>query len=877
MGKGSRNRDLRGAERYENPAKNVKKKPKAPMPKWLKTTIAIALVVAIVFGVVAIVLVNNGFIQRNRILVESKSGKFDVNQQMATYIAWYNLYQTGVWYYNLYAQMGSVNANSSPDLMGLSYAMELQNDLRSGISGVKDQLLEYVALCDAADASGMTLSEEDLESIDKSIEALWALKKAVGYAAVSEKIFLEDYMAPGMKEKDIRAALELMALANKYALSEQSKIEKNLMNDTTGKLVAYRDANLNKFYSAKYLSYTVETEADRAFVESLAALTTPEAFKEAVLKNYFDNNYKGIFNKYTTQVTVEKDFSSISGKQDTTGGTAWTDAVGQIDGWAKQTYVKEGSALHADIQGWLFNVSRAKYDSVKLSADGQYYVITIASIVKDGENVTSVEAYIKSYADDAAAMTDYDKIADKKDIAAGNAWSEAVAEIEGLTLETYQKATSTLPQAVKDWLFANDRNAFHTQMFTPDKTNDNKFYLVTVKKVTKGAEADDVTVEAYIKTYENSEGESYGGDDAYKTSAYAFLKYLMLNAEKPTVDYKTANEKANALKEKLTADGADVEAILGAVEGLVTVKAANKPASIPAAVTDALKDVKAEDVGKTKMGSDSKTGIYYLIYVDAVENANVDYRYASFESDMFRKIVDDLEVGAEKVVPTEKSVYADVEADAEKSPFAAWISELTANGDAKVLPFIREKNQTAWFTEKVTEDVKKDDGTTETKEKTVYSAYIIVDTMKYDTESTKIHGGYLKVTGDNKESDANKVKDSLKGKTYAELIAAFYSNGATTSYNSGIKLDTINDEEVKAWFESADRTTNEIAVIDGKDGNKYVVVFIEKLIGWESDVKTDYVTETCKQMVEDLKKDYTFNEKKLEKIPTAETTTAAAA
>jgi hypothetical protein len=348
----------------------------------------------------------------------------------------------------------------------------------------------------------------------------------------------------------------------------------------------------------------------------------------------------------------------------------------------------------------------------------------------------------------------------------------------------------------------------------------------------------------------------------------------VLDTEKPEISYQSASEKANALKDKLKADNADVNAILGAIEGLITVSETEKPNSIPAGVNTALKD--AKEAGNVLIGSEEKTGVYYVIYVDEVADTHTYYRYASFESDMFRQMASEMDTAVTKVLPAEKAISA--APDAEADTFAAWISELTKSGESKVLPFVRAKHEAKMFTEKQSEEQKKADGSTETVEKTVYSAYIITDTMAYDDESTKIHGGYLKLTGSSAQADAEAVVGKLRGKLYADLVAAFYSAGATTSYNAGFTTDSINDETVKAWFESADRYSGEIAIITGKDGNTYVVAFVERLIGWQSDVKTTYVTEQCTNWVKELKAAYVFNEDKLAKIPTAETvaTTAAA-
>ena len=102
MGKGNRNRQFHYQERLDNPQKNdyKKKKKKAAAPQWLKPAIGLVLAIAIVFTIAASIVTNNGMIQRNRVLIKSQSGKFDVTQQMATYIAWQNLYSQGYWYWS---------------------------------------------------------------------------------------------------------------------------------------------------------------------------------------------------------------------------------------------------------------------------------------------------------------------------------------------------------------------------------------------------------------------------------------------------------------------------------------------------------------------------------------------------------------------------------------------------------------------------------------------------------------------------------------------------------------------------------------------------------------------------------------------------------
>ena len=100
MGKGRRNRERSLQDRLANPAaKNLKTKKKSGMPSWLTSVIAVLVVVVILLPLIISAIQESGFFPRHRILIESTSGEFDINQQMATFIAWESLYESGLTYY----------------------------------------------------------------------------------------------------------------------------------------------------------------------------------------------------------------------------------------------------------------------------------------------------------------------------------------------------------------------------------------------------------------------------------------------------------------------------------------------------------------------------------------------------------------------------------------------------------------------------------------------------------------------------------------------------------------------------------------------------------------------------------------------------------
>ena len=164
MGKGKRNRQLHIEDAVGAPAKHQNKtKKQFVWPKWAKIAICAVLLVAIIGGIVAASLINSGIVYRNRILVESKSGKFDVNQQMAAFILWQTVYQQAFYEYyytswGMYQDTNKILENylSANDYAVISATSYVSNYLKTGINSMEDYLTEMVASADAALEAGLT-------------------------------------------------------------------------------------------------------------------------------------------------------------------------------------------------------------------------------------------------------------------------------------------------------------------------------------------------------------------------------------------------------------------------------------------------------------------------------------------------------------------------------------------------------------------------------------------------------------------------------------------------------------------------------------------------------------------------------------------------
>lgn len=390
MGKGSRNR-----QSHQNKVVHAKKnKKKFYAPKWLNSAIAIVIAAAVLIGIVAAILVDNGVNRRGRTLLESKSGKFDVNQQMATYMAWQNLYYQGLYYWSLSSQMGdsSIQKQYEQDEYALMMASTLSANLRDGIDDVVDQIKTYVAFCDAAYERGITLDDSDRETIQATIDELKGMKDGTMYATVSFSTFLEDIMAPGMRESDVEDALEIMMLYSKYSTLCKSELEQGVNADI---MAAYRDQNPASFYNIGYLTFNADT---KAFAEELKACTSIKEFKEKILNHHFDENYKGYYNKYTTVVTATEELNSLSNKT----GDAWTEAKNAITGWDATTDYTDNAdnTLPVDVKTWMFDSARKQYETTVKTTDTTVYLITLETVADANAAAGSktVKAHIKQYA-----------------------------------------------------------------------------------------------------------------------------------------------------------------------------------------------------------------------------------------------------------------------------------------------------------------------------------------------------------------------------------------------------------------------------------------------------------------------------------------------
>ncbi|HBF15769.1 MAG TPA: hypothetical protein DDW30_08885 [Clostridiales bacterium] len=422
MGKGNRNR-LDRAEAVTEPKKTSAKVKKArkPMSKTLKVTIACALAVLIVCGIVVSALWSNGVFRSRTPLVKSTTGDYNLTKASATYLLWESQINYMI---NLYTQWGIINSSNASSYYGnflsnnrSTFATE--DAVVKALNQSKDSLTGYVAVCDIADTLDVTLTREEIkEAKDNALTALntWVSiaeqtalanlqsgSKGSGDSKVaytqkdyrkdtcsSVNEFLKKYVSPGITKQDVMDAAVIAALYNKALTEKSERIEASLIENgvmTAEALEKYRDNNKADFFSTDYLQYVTEDAELIEALKNITADTEDEKIKEikkTIATAVAEKVYPALFNKHATGANAEATelYNKIK------DGGKFTEA--DLKGYGLDYYE---SKLAEDIsvekvKSWITDSSREanNYDTIAVAEDGIYVAVFISKETKDSKD-----------------------------------------------------------------------------------------------------------------------------------------------------------------------------------------------------------------------------------------------------------------------------------------------------------------------------------------------------------------------------------------------------------------------------------------------------------------------------------------------------------
>ena len=433
MGKKSR---VKAARKIENEALKEKlAKEQAQKKKTTKLVVtmvtAIVLVLAIVFGTVAAV-TGSGVLLRNAVSMYTDNIKVD--NAILSYF-----------FYNEYYNTLSVNSAILSQL-GLNTSLSLKAQNYSGsltwfdyiMGHTTSDLSSYLVLAEAAKVEGLELDDEDRKGIDDIIANLEKNAKEVG---VSLKKYIEVSYGRGVKEDDVRRALEIAFLYDKKNAEIIDSLE-----ITKDEITKHYDENKNDFNYVDYIGIDVTadmyfgdevpenaSETLKALADKIAAAKTVDEFK-AEIRSYYTEAYKNAGEELSAE-DLEKRVEAVVNT--------------------------EYSYYDEDFDKWAFDASRKAGDTtVIVDEEGTHsvYFLTKTAYRLDytTKNVRNILFKPANYKDDAEA-----KAAAEAVLATWNAGEKTEAAFEALADEHNEDSASLYEDVAKgmmvsefeDWIY----------------------------------------------------------------------------------------------------------------------------------------------------------------------------------------------------------------------------------------------------------------------------------------------------------------------------------------------------------------------------------------------------------------------------------------
>ena len=213
----------------------VKAQKKDNTTLWITLAIVLLLAVSILLYAFSA----SGITARNTVVIESENYKVDA--AMVSYYENYVYQNIYYQYYQIYYQYASLLGGDITSYIQNAIASSGIDFFSEGVEMIKSILI----LCEDAKAEGITLDEDDIASIEAELKSYKGQYKAM--------------FGEGVKESDIRKAIEIQVLATKYV----EKFEDEALAAITDEDInTYMENNKESFYVTNYLKadLTVKSE-----------------------------------------------------------------------------------------------------------------------------------------------------------------------------------------------------------------------------------------------------------------------------------------------------------------------------------------------------------------------------------------------------------------------------------------------------------------------------------------------------------------------------------------------------------------------------------------------------------------------------------------
>ncbi|MBR3639629.1 MAG: hypothetical protein IKN50_03395, partial [Clostridia bacterium] len=304
MGKGQRAKKAANAAKF-----TANKEEKKGKIKGILIGVAVA---AVLLALVALTIFNlskdQGWTEGNEVVMSTEN--YSVNQGMFAYFfreSYMNVYNT---YQSIFGDEVSKYIDTSKSLKEQAYGSDGQTWYDYILEQTKTTVSEYLVLCEAARAEGVTIGNEEQTELNTELSAIKDGAKTAGFSSSGD--YIRAVFGVGVNEGKIKKALEIEHLAVKYARVISDGVD---VSDEV--LEAKYNEDPDNYDKVSYLAYTFNmndllpeaeestedaegaeetvepTEEEiaaakasiKASADELAAVKTEEEFKEYV-KNY---------------------------------------------------------------------------------------------------------------------------------------------------------------------------------------------------------------------------------------------------------------------------------------------------------------------------------------------------------------------------------------------------------------------------------------------------------------------------------------------------------------------------------------------------------------------------------------------------------------
>ena len=228
------------------------------IPNWLLTTIVGVVIFAVLLTCAATLLASSGVVNRFSTAAKSEDYKVNGNMMLYFYSSTYNNFASNYSTYLKYLSLGEstpISEHHNIVIGSVDASKQYDTALFSDYVGktwfdyfmtqTQESVKSMLIYCEAADELGVTLTDEDIQSIDDAIDSL-ILQFKLYNGDYSDATCIRMMYGEGISKGDIRKAMKLSTLASKCA--------EKIYNDVEA---AVTDTRIDKEYADNKLDYDV--------------------------------------------------------------------------------------------------------------------------------------------------------------------------------------------------------------------------------------------------------------------------------------------------------------------------------------------------------------------------------------------------------------------------------------------------------------------------------------------------------------------------------------------------------------------------------------------------------------------------------------------